>query len=83
MKKTKASPEVDMNKIDIVSQENHFTCRYALYYHRSVSSICYVTDEVRASLIARALEHFAGTPEHEEWDRQQRESKLKVKILKR
>lgn len=83
MKKPKAVREVDMNKIDIVEQENHFTCRYALYFHRSVSSLCYATDEVRASLIARALEHFAGTPEHEEWDRQQKAGKLKVKILKK
>jgi hypothetical protein len=68
---------------DIVKQPCPFTCHYAIYPHGGAGSLCYTTDEVRASLIASALAHFAASPEGAEWEQRMRDGKLKVKVLKK
>lgn len=67
---------------DIVKQPCVFTCHYAIYLHGCPSSLCYVTDEIRADLVASALTHFVNSPEGAAWEQRMRDGKLKIKVLK-
>lgn len=55
-----------------------FECRFAVYPRKMESSICYCTDEVRATLIVRALNMYIKTPAFERFLREKRAAAKKL-----